>query len=99
MFSGQVMYEGGHTHEGNGANEIAAQRAFLNFWLNAGIERAQLITFDGIDPEIVSTTAVSFTANTSGGSGNNSYEWLSSCGGTFSNPSSPASTLIVSSGR
>jgi len=87
---GQVMYEGGHTHVGTGPNEVAAQRAFLNFWLKAGIDRGQVIVIERgfTSPTMPSNSTDTFTVISTGGSGVNSYEWVSTCGGIFSNPTS-----------
>ena len=42
--NGQVMYEGGHSLDGNGPEYVAAQRAFFNFQLLAGIDHALQVT-------------------------------------------------------
>jgi uncharacterized repeat protein (TIGR01451 family) len=88
--SGIVMYEAGHSHaKATGPDNIAAQRALLNFILLAGVVRGMNVN---ITPNPLPTTVVAGTtvtnlqASVTGGSGTYSYKWYSSCGGTFSNP-------------
>ncbi len=84
--NGYVMYEAGHSHDkGNGPEDVAAQRAFLNFVLLAGIERRVDVTTN-IPSQIDAGDTVSLTVTPLTGSGFYTYEWNSTCGGTFSNP-------------
>ena len=99
--NGLVMYEGGHDiGEGTSPDEVAAVRVLMNFHLMVGIER-------GIDVDLTSPASVvagattTLTADVSGGtvSGGSvtategyQYEWISSCGGTFS-PSASGSSM------
>ncbi|HEX3148122.1 MAG TPA: hypothetical protein VHR66_08550, partial [Gemmataceae bacterium] len=82
---GLVMYEGGHSLAGNGPANIAAQRAFFNFLLTEGINKAPqpAVNF----PTIVAGQSATITATISGGSGSYSYQWVSSNGAVFSKPS------------
>jgi uncharacterized repeat protein (TIGR01451 family) len=92
---GLVMYEAGHSHaKAILPDNIAAQRAFLNFILLAGVVR-------GIDTQVNAPTQINAgqTVNASvtatGGTGIYSYQWYSSCGGTFSNPNSATTSFTA----
>jgi uncharacterized repeat protein (TIGR01451 family) len=88
--SGMVMYEAGHSHaKATGPDNIAAQRAFLNFVLLAGIVRGMNVSFTPTPLPATVPAAQKITnlqATVTGGSGTYSYKWYSSCGGNFSNP-------------
>ncbi|MDH3605951.1 MAG: DUF11 domain-containing protein, partial [Acidimicrobiia bacterium] len=91
--NGLVMYEGGHSHtNGDEADSVSAQRAFLNLNLLAGIER-------GLDVEttipdlIVAGSSVAVSASVTGGSGGYTYAWTSDCGGTFDDPTAASTTF------
>ncbi len=87
---GYVMYEAGHSHNKLTAGDVAAQRAFLNFSFFQVQPKAPQLTFTGITggqtiagnttitglnvAAISPLTGITFT-----------YQWSSSCGGTFSN--------------
>jgi uncharacterized repeat protein (TIGR01451 family) len=88
--NGMVMYEAGHSHaKATGPDNIAAQRAFLNFLLLSGIVRGMNVSFT---PTPFPTTVpagqniTNLQATVTGGSGSYSYKWYSSCGGSFSSP-------------
>jgi uncharacterized repeat protein (TIGR01451 family) len=84
--NGLVMYEAGHSHaKGTAPDNIAAQRAFLNFILLAGVVRGIDVNFDA-PASIAAGQTVNLNANATGGTGIFQYQWYSSCGGTFSNP-------------
>lgn len=91
---GRVMYEGGHDVGGTAPANIAAQRAFLNFWLLALIDRSPDVAIAG-----GSITAVQEGGSLSLSSSVDhpfpivSYQWTSSGGGSFSNPSSPTTSF------
>jgi Bacterial Ig domain len=85
---GKVMYEGGHSIGGSGPDNIAAQRAFLNFILWASQDKAIKVAVTGVPSLIpggstVSGMKVSVTAPVPASPFK--YEWVSSCGGSFSN--------------
>ncbi|MDH5373620.1 MAG: DUF11 domain-containing protein, partial [Acidimicrobiia bacterium] len=87
--NGLVMYESGHSHDKGSSSDIAAQRAFLNFNLMTGIDRGISVAVDA--PEtIISGEPVPVTAEISGGHPAYTYDWASSCGGTFA----PASGVL-----
>jgi uncharacterized repeat protein (TIGR01451 family) len=91
---GRVMYEGGHDVGGTAPANIAAQRAFLNFWLLALIDRSPDVAIAG-----GSITAVQEGGSLSLSSSVDhpfpivSYQWTSSGGGSFSNPNSPTTSF------
>ncbi|MDH4147628.1 MAG: hypothetical protein OEY23_20925, partial [Acidimicrobiia bacterium] len=93
--NGLVMYEAGHSHnKGSDPDNVAAQRAFFNLHLLAGIERGLDVTTnvpDGVKPG----QTVQVSGSASGGSGIYTYEWKSSCGGTFADPTSPSTTFTA----
>ncbi|MFM6924936.1 MAG: hypothetical protein ACKOU7_05490, partial [Ferruginibacter sp.] len=88
---GYVMYEAGHDLNKGSTDDAAAQRVFFNFsFCNAVIKRP-VITITGITDglqiqsgatitglNVVATSPVFGTTFT--------YQWTSSCGGSFSNP-------------
>ncbi len=85
--NGNIMYMAGHSlAKSSGAANVAGQRTFFNFLLTEGARRQPVI--DAVLPPGVSAgDSATFTATISGGSGVFMYEWVSSDGGTFSNPS------------
>jgi hypothetical protein len=95
---GKVMYEAGHSHNINSQDGIAAQRAMLNFSFDSP---------QGKSPKITSLTSVativcgansiglSITA-TSPTNSPLTYQWSSSCGGTFSNATGTTTNFIIS---
>jgi Domain of unknown function DUF11 len=93
--NGLVMYEGGHNHDGNTAANVAAKRAFLNLWLLAGIESRPELVVSGLSAPIVAGTTVNLSANVTGGTPGYSYQWSSSCGGTFSASTSSSTTFAA----
>jgi uncharacterized repeat protein (TIGR01451 family) len=91
--NGLVMYEAGHSHaKGTLPDNIAAQRAFLNFILLNGVVRGVSVNVN-IPTNITAGSPVNLATSNSGGpavvaAGGNglfAYRWYSSCGGTFSN--------------
>jgi uncharacterized repeat protein (TIGR01451 family) len=107
--NGIVMYEAGHNHAAaTGPDNIAAQRAFFNWILLAGIVRrlnADIIingvSQNAVDqgtaspPAIPAGATVPVRANVSGGSGGYSYQWYSSCGGSFANATGQSTTFTA----
>jgi uncharacterized repeat protein (TIGR01451 family) len=84
--NGMVMYEAGHSHaKATLPDNIAAQRAFLNYVLLADIVRGLNVVVN-VPSEIGTGQTVSANASATGGSGKYAYQWYSSCGGSFSNP-------------
>ena len=95
--NGMVMYQAGHsfTSASPTAAEIAAQRAFFNFNLLAGIDRGITATTNVPNAPIAGGAKVPITVNATGGSGVYSYEWTSSCGGTFANSTAQSTTFTA----
>jgi len=84
--AGLVMYEGGkELDQDPNPENVAAQRAFLNFVLLAGID-SRLEIEATIPAWIGSGETVSLSAVVSGGDASYGYEWSSDCGGDFADP-------------
>jgi hypothetical protein len=94
--NGMVMYEGGHNHNNSGtvAEKVAAQRAFLNFALLAGIDK-RLDISSTIPANITGGEVVNISASATGGSGIYNYQWYSNCGGTFTNINAASTTFTA----
>lgn len=96
---GLVMYEAGHNHNLGTAGDVAAQRAFLNFSFFQGIPKAPQQTVSGItNGQIVvggNAINLSVTATSPLPGTTFTYQWTSTCGGTFSNPTSANTTLTA----
>jgi uncharacterized repeat protein (TIGR01451 family) len=86
--AGLVMYEAGHSLAGNGVANIAAQRAFFNYLLTEGINRAPQASITV--PTIMAGQPATLTAVITGGDGNYNYQWVSTNGGVFSAPAGTA---------
>ena len=91
---GFVMYEAGHDISGSSADQVAAQRAFFSFSFRVSVEKVPVINsvaipavFNSGNPQNVSVSAASQNGQTL------SYEWISSCGGTFSNPAAASTSF------
>lgn len=87
---GYVMYEAGHSHNKGTTGDVAAQRAFLNFSFFQVQPKAPQLAYSGItDGQKIpgNTTITGLNMNASSPlSGNTfTYQWSSSCGGSFSN--------------
>jgi uncharacterized repeat protein (TIGR01451 family) len=93
--NGLVMYEAGHNHAAlTGPDNIAAQRAFLNYVLLAGIVRGLDVNVS-IPVQIGAGQTVNVSAAAIGGTGLYSYHWYSSCGGTFGNVTAASTTFTA----
>ena len=94
--NGYAMYEGGHNIGGTGVDEIAAQRAFWNFSLLSAIDKVPVITALTLANVVRSGNvyAASVTASSPNGSAL-SYQWSSSCGGTFSTPTAATTNFTA----
>jgi uncharacterized repeat protein (TIGR01451 family) len=107
--NGIVMYEAGHSlAKATGPDNIAAQRAFFNWVLLAGIVRGidTDILVNGvsknavdqgtsISPSIAAGATIPVQATASGGSGSYRYQWYSSCGGSFANATAQSTTYTA----
>jgi uncharacterized repeat protein (TIGR01451 family) len=94
--NGKVMYEGGHDHNKTGtvAEKVAAQRAFLNFILMAGIDHRPDITAT-VPSSADSAQTINIDASISGGAAPYSVLWTSSCGGSFANATSASTSFTA----
>lgn len=97
---GRVAYQAGHdlTNRGTEAQQVAAQRVFLNFLLLAAIEKKPNLSVKNpvINSSVAGQTTFSLTANVSGGSGSYTYAWSSPCtGAVFSNPTGSSTNLTL----
>lgn len=89
--NGLVMYQGGHSINKGSAGDTPAQRAFFNFLLMGGIERAPEVEIGrtGLPSTFQAGGSVPLTANIKADKGTPAftYTWESTCGGTFSTTS------------
>jgi uncharacterized repeat protein (TIGR01451 family) len=93
--NGLVMYEAGHSHaKATLPDNIAAQRAFLNFVLLAGVVRGTNVNMT-VPANIGAGQGVNLNATAQGGGGGYQYRWYSTCGGSFSNPSSATTNFTA----
>src|SRR5581483_5808931 len=69
---------------------IAAQRAFFNYLLTEGINRAPQPAITA--PAIVAGQTATLTATITGGDGTYNYQWISTNGGVFSTPAGTATS-------
>jgi hypothetical protein len=96
---GMVMIEAGHDlNSGTVASRVAAQRAYFDFLLLAGAQKAISITGTGLDQKLAAGRTYSLGVNAAGGIGALAYHWSSDCGGAFSDPSAAKTTFTVPAG-
>jgi large repetitive protein len=88
------MYEAGHTLDGTAPDNVAAIRSFFDFQILAGIAAALDVNAT-IPPMIDSGTSVPVSTTAAGGSSSYTYQWVSSCGGTFASASSASTTFTA----
>ena len=87
---GWVMYEAGHRHHTNGsvAEQVAAQRAFFNYSLEAATDKNETfaIQMNGVGPVVTPLVPLnlSFTVPAWVNLTNYTIQWTSTWGGTFS---------------
>jgi hypothetical protein len=86
---GKVMYEGGHSHNRGSINDVAAQRAFLNFSFVTAIEKTPVpepVATLSINDTVYSNipTPLTFSLPAPNNAANYAIKWSTSCGGTFS---------------
>jgi uncharacterized repeat protein (TIGR01451 family) len=93
--AGRAMYEGGHDIDtGNNAAAVAAERAYFDFLLLAGIDRRPEISAT-IPGTIASGATASVSASVTGGTPLYSYSWTSTCGGSFSSTTAANPTFTA----
>lgn len=93
--NGYAMYEGGHDlgSGGSTAERVAAQRAFFNFVLFAGIRKQISFTAQSSPSVLIGNDSSDCSVAVTGGSPGYTYSWTSTVGGTYGNASS-ASTYF-----
>jgi hypothetical protein len=93
--NGQVMYMGGHDmNSGNIGDMVAGQRSFFNFLLIAGKRKSPVLSAT-IPGNINANASGSLTVSVTGGAAPYSYNWISSNGGTFTDPTSATTTYTA----
>jgi hypothetical protein len=93
---GMVMIEGGHDlNSGTVASRVAAQRAYFNFILLSGVQKAISINEPVFPDSFVAGRAYPLSVSASGGVGAIAYLWTSDCGGSFSNPKAASTTFTA----
>lgn len=92
--AGYVMYEGSHNVGGSAPANVAAQRAYLNELLLAGILSRIEVTAN-VPSTVNSGQSINLSGSTTGGSGTPSYQWSSSGGGSFSPSATVASPTFT----
>jgi len=94
--AGMVMVNAGHAlDQGTLSSRVAAQRAYFNFLLMAGVQKQILISNPVFPAKVSAGATYTVSAAASGGIGPYTYKWSSSCGVTFSNPTSPATSFTA----
>lgn len=84
---GMVMVEGGHDlNSGTVPSRVAAQRAYFNFLLLSGAQKAIAISEPVFPDSFVAGRTYPLSVSATGGVGAIAYLWSSDCGGSFSNP-------------
>jgi large repetitive protein len=93
--NGLVMYEAGHSLEnGTIPERVAAERAFFNLHLMAGLERSPKATAT-VASDIGTGATVPISASVTGGTAAYTYQWTSSCGGTFASSTAAATNFTA----
>lgn len=97
---GYVMYMAGHNQNKVNSGGVAAQRAFLNFSFFQTTAKVPQVSVTGITPgqQIPGSTTITGlrVIATSPIPGNTlTYQWVSSCGGTFSNPNGDTTSFTA----
>lgn len=96
--NGMVMYQGGHTADGNGTTEsqVAFERAYFNFLLMTGVQKKLTVTANvpaGFYAGVTDTLSLAV----SGGSSPYTYAWTSTCGAAFGSAGSATTTFTLPS--
>ncbi len=94
---GWAMYEGGHDLDGSGstAEKVAAQRAFFNYMLFAGITKQLKISNLVAPTSFRSLETNALSLSVSSGTPAYSYQWTSSVGGSFSSATSASTNYTA----
>jgi len=95
---GWVLYEGGHNiASSTGPDNVAAQRAYFNFSFLSTLDKQATISVTGVPANIMSGQLYNMSASVSSPvpGATFTYQWISSCGGTFSNPTGASTTFTA----
>ncbi|MBU3675802.1 MAG: tandem-95 repeat protein, partial [Chitinophagaceae bacterium] len=97
---GYVMYEAGHNIGGTSSAQVAAQRAFFNFSYLQALPKAPQISMTGITAGTVMAGGTTMTGLSASATSplpgiTYTYQWISSCGGTFSHPSGSTTSFTA----
>ncbi len=99
--NGLVMYESGHSINKGSVGDTPAQRAYFNFLLLGGLERAPDVEINRANMPSTflsgGTVPISATIDITKGRAPYTYTLESTCGGTFSPASGTTTTGVVSS--
>ncbi len=92
--NGYVMYEGGHSFTGSGTipDQVAAQRAYLNYILWSGLKTRLGVSLTSATTMNAGTT-YPVSAAVSTGIAPFTYNWTCNIGGSFSNPTSSSTNF------
>jgi hypothetical protein len=93
--NGKVMYMGSHDFQGSGtvAEQVAAQRAFLNFNLLAGKAKQLLFSYSYMPSSWMGMLYQWLTVTVSSGMPPYTYQWSSTIPGVFGNPTANTTTF------
>jgi hypothetical protein len=96
---GKIMYLGGHSHDGNGQDNIAAVRASLNFYMLAAVEKTALgpsVAISGFPNKLYSGSSYPLVANITNGTPAYTYLWSTTCAGaTFSSTTAASPSFYI----
>jgi hypothetical protein len=93
---GMVVVNAGHAlDQGTEASRVAAQRAYFNFLLMAGVQKQVLISDIRFPVTLTSGAAYTLNATVGGGIAPYTFLWTSTGGGTFSDPTSNPTTFTA----
>lgn len=99
---GMIMFEGGHDLDaGTLESRVAAQRAYFNFILLSGVQKAISLVEPVFPDSFVAGRTYTLSVSASGGVGAMAFLWTNDCGGTFSNPKAASTkfTAPATSGK
>jgi len=96
--NGLVMYEGGHSLNGSGVANVAAQRTFFNFILHSGISKRLIASITAPTSMAEGTGAAVSVSITSGGAPF-TYQWTTNVNGSFANSTAASTTFNLTKGN
>jgi hypothetical protein len=95
--NGYVMYTGGHSINSNGTTteKVAAQRAFFNYVLFAGVKKQMVFTDYSTPSTLNSQASFPVSAALTQGTPPYNYSWSNTVGGSFANPTNASTTFTA----